>query len=107
MDLLENLLLYLIAGLIAWANPSKTVAGIECSANTFYDSDPQLNNSGDVVWTGGYLDDDGLRGEIFLYDGSSTVRLSDNPYQDVQPYLNDKGDVVWWERDDSDYELFL
>ena len=52
---------------------------------------PQLNNNGYVVW----FDYDGSDTDVFLYDGSNTIQLTDNDYDDFYPKINDNDWVVW------------
>ena len=55
-----------------------------------------------IVWTG----NDGNDTEIFLYNGSETVQLTDNDVGDFLPVTS--GNNVVWERDDgNDREIFL
>ena len=65
---------------------------------------PQINNNGDVVWSG-Y--DDSYE-EIFLYDGTSTRQLTDNHHSRAGGHqINNNGEVVWYGYDGSDHEIFL
>jgi len=74
------------------------------SRNPYYDdTNPQINNNGQVVWEG-Y---DGTDWEIFLYDGSTTTQLTNNSYDDTHPQINDNGYVVWEGYDGTDSEIFL
>ena len=61
-----------------------------------------INNSGQVVWEA--FDDHDY--EIFLYDGSKVIQLTDNERNDRKPHINDNGQVVW-EADIGDIEIFL
>jgi serralysin len=67
------------------------------------DFEPQINDNGQVVWRG----HDGSDTEIFLYDGSSTIQLTDDEYGDSFPKINNNGYVVWQRFDDPDWEIFL
>ena len=71
--------------------------------NSYSDSNPQINSSGQVVWRGR----DGSDYEIFLYDGTVTKQLTDNSFNDRNPQINDSEQVVWRGHDGSDYEIFL
>jgi hypothetical protein len=54
---------------------------------------PQINDNDDMVWTediGGYKGQ-----EVFLYDGSTTTRLTYNDYHDMHPQINNNGYVTW------------
>ncbi|MGA9260673.1 MAG: hypothetical protein WBV95_01765, partial [Desulfobacterales bacterium] len=44
--------------------------------------------------------------EIFLYDGSKIIQLTDNERNDRKPHINDSGQVVW-EADTGNTEIFL
>ena len=53
-----------------------------------------FNNNGQIVWEQ-YDTIDGEQ-EIFLYDGSFLVNLSDNTdIQDGRPAINDNGDIIF------------
>ncbi len=72
--------------------------------NSYYDANPQINDSGQVVWRGG----DGTDSEIFLYDGTTIIQLTDNSYADGFPQINDSGQVVWRGGESgTDIEIFL
>jgi hypothetical protein len=57
-----------------------------------------------VVWAG-Y---DGNDYEIFVYDGSHTIQLTDNSWQDYRPHVSGSN-VVWYGSDgsDGDWEIFF
>jgi hypothetical protein len=59
-----------------------------------YGSDAQISNNGEVVWSQ-YETTLGGDTEIFLYDGTSTIQLTNNSYADRYPQINDDGCVVW------------
>jgi hypothetical protein len=70
---------------------------------------PQINNNGYVVWQG-RDDDSGIDSEIFLYDGTNTIQLTDNSYEDHSAQINDNGYVVWCGMAGEEYgfgEIFL
>jgi len=66
-------------------------------------SSPQINASGQVVWDGWDLVDH----EIFLYDGTSTIKLTNNTFDDFSPQINDLGQVVWVGGVYNDHQVFL
>ena len=82
--------------------------------DTYNDRYPQINNNGHVVWQGGFRIEY-VGGwwmitsyyDIFLYNGTSTIQLTDNDYHDQYPQISDTGHVVWCGDDGSDYEIFL
>ena len=49
--------------------------------------DPDINNSGQVVWE--------AFGEIFLNDGTAIIQLTDNDIFEGTPQINDNGFVTW------------
>ena len=71
-------------------------------SNNYKDSEPDIYDSGRVVWEA--FDDHDY--EIFLYDGSEVIQLTDNERNDRKPHINDNGQVVW-EADIGDIEIFL
>ncbi len=66
--------------------------------NNYVDGSPNINNHGQVVWSGF----DGHDYEIFLYDGVQIIQLTNNEYLDFIPDINDKGQVVWVASDNQD-----
>ena len=52
--------------------------------NTYNDNSVQINDNGEMVWSG-Y---DGTDHEIYMYDGASITQLTDNPYYDFSPQIN-------------------
>ena len=70
-----------------------------------HDSNPQINNHGDVVW----MRYDGSDYDIFLYDGTSTTQLTNSAYTDMEPQINDLGMVVWtrWAGPGGSGEIFF
>jgi hypothetical protein len=90
--------------------------------NGFHDENPQINNNGYVVWNGGMCKTEVCKNtigdgdhEIFLYDGTTIMQITDNDYREVNPKINEMGQVVWEGCDtedcgvggDGDYEIFL
>lgn len=64
-------------------------------------SSPRISG-GQVAWFAW----DGHDYEIFLYDGSQVVQLSNNDYNDQYPEIY-AGQVAWLSYDGHDYEIFL
>ena len=63
--------------------------------NSEYEGPPQNNDNGHIVWIGM---GGGADVEIFFFDGSITVQLTDNSGYDDEvfnPQLNNEGQVVW------------
>ncbi len=74
------------------------------SANTEDDGiTPFMNGiDGDqFVWEGF----DGNDYEIFWYNGTDTIQLTNNYYHDLKPWIHD-GQVVWVGNDSVDYEIY-
>jgi hypothetical protein len=80
---------------IVWHTDSGDTAG--------WDEYPDINDSGHVVWQAG----DGHDDEIFLYDGSAIIQLTDNWHDDQYPKINNDGHVVWLSYAESDTEVYL
>lgn len=53
---------------------------------------PQINNAGQVVWS----EWDGTDHEIFFYDGTTVIQLTDNDRIDRFAQINDSGTVAWY-----------
>jgi len=64
---------------------------IQLTDNDYYDACPQINDSGEVVWSGS----DGHDKEIFYYDGANIIKVTDNDYDDNCPQINDSGEIFW------------
>jgi hypothetical protein len=56
-----------------------------------------------VTWSG--MDSDGDY-EIFLYNGTRILQLTDNGFHDIKPTIDD-GQVTWMGWDGNDYEIFF
>ncbi len=88
---------------------------IQLTNNSYGNSNPEIwgNN---VVWSGNNQVSswysqvpDGYDDEIFLYDGTTTIQLTDNKYEDVEPQIWGNN-VVWLKKDFPEYfneEIFL
>jgi len=66
--------------------------------NTIVDLKPQLNDSGFIVWEG----EVGTQDDIFLYNGTSTINLSNTDFEENFPQINNNGQVVWTENNTTD-----
>jgi hypothetical protein len=65
-----------------------------------------INNNGHVVWMGRMSEDSEC--EVFLYDRTQVIQLSDTDYYAENPAINDNGQVVWNEDHGySDAEIFF
>ena len=73
----------------------------------------QLTNNGYIVWRGLEIDPNAGRdsppspGEIFLYDGSSIIQVTNNDWVDRNPAINEEGLIVWRAFEGSEAEIFL
>jgi Tol biopolymer transport system component len=81
-----------------------------------------MNDSGQVVWVAEPVPEAGedQDSEIFLYDGTRAIQVTDNAYPDfrtiaIYPQINRSGHIVWmgcprgsvYEWDEDDWEIFL
>lgn len=80
---------------------------IEMDYDTF-----QFNDNGYMAWVGN--DGDGTDNEIFIFDGSSVIQVTDNDYQDYAMVLSEGNYCTWigsWNLDphdtSSDNEVFI
>ena len=71
--------------------------------NEFINGHPVINDDRIIAWSAGYK----WAEEIFLYDGSTTIQLTNNEYIDGYPEINQFGKVVWYGFDGQDEEIFL
>jgi hypothetical protein len=90
--------------------------GIQTISFPFYyrSDDPsdfwfEMNSNGNLVW---HEADEGATPfedyEIYFYDGSNIIRLTDNSYTDTYPHMNENSYIVWTAYVDSlDEEIFL
>lgn len=97
--------LILTTFILSFAFSAPIYPTFQLTDNNYYDTVPQINCNGDVVWQG-Y---DGSDSEIFLYDRArgAFIQLTDNNGYDAAPQINCNGDVVWQGYDGSDFEVFL
>ena len=86
----------------SYASPYKIS---QITNDSYGDYSSQINTNGYVVW----YKDTGTTGAIFLYDGTSTIQLTNNSYlvYDKIPKINDNGNVVWERYDGSHSQIFL
>lgn len=67
---------------------------------------PQINNSGYVVWEETVGDSRDPKGEIFFYDGSTTVNISNSSdSNDFSPRIGNGKQVAWISDDGHDKEI--
>jgi hypothetical protein len=64
---------------------------------------PHINDKGYIVWHR----DNGSNSEIFLYNGSTTIRLTDNSFPEAGYQINNNGYVVWHGWNGTSWEIFL
>jgi hypothetical protein len=65
---------------------------------------PDINSKGEVVWQG----DLGNWYEIFLFDGTKTVQITDNSNIDMYPKISDNGIITWSNgRNDLPYGIYI
>jgi hypothetical protein len=116
-----------VTGRVVWA--TKAIRGNRYCGISIYDGTstteiinnlysvelPQINNSGQVVWSSytDYSDNENFLSvnEIFLYNGTSVTNISNNSgFNDDSPQINDSGQVVWvgnYNVDGGYSEIFL
>ena len=70
--------------------------------DSYDDKNPQINNSGHVVWSG----EDSPGDEIYYYNGADTIQLTDNIHDDKDPQINDSGHVVWRRNGSQSHEIY-
>ncbi|MBW1999261.1 MAG: hypothetical protein JRJ29_15040 [Deltaproteobacteria bacterium] len=95
-----------------FANPLYLIT--QLTDNSYADQIDQgsnlINKNGAVVWFAavtGIPAWDQMGWEIFLYDGTTTRRLTDNGIGDRHPSVNDRGDVVWQSYDGNNWAIHL
>lgn len=69
--------------------------------------DPEINDSGQLVWRGLDRSSYPYDWEIFLYSGGIIRQLTNNTSYESYPSINNSGQVVWSGHDGSDSEIFL
>lgn len=93
---ISGCLLFLLFAPTSWSAEYQ-ITNITDNANPTWGV--KLNNVGQLAWEEG-LDEPinsgfGLNFEIFLYDGTTTDRISQNDWDDLGPRFNDAGQIVW------------
>ncbi len=72
------------------------------------DTAPQVNALGHVVWVKDLSSAPLGKKEIFFYNGSDPINLSNTfEEEDLDPQINDNDNVVWSGNDGTDYEIFF
>jgi formylglycine-generating enzyme required for sulfatase activity len=94
--LISSVLLLFFASIAASANYK--ITQIDDGHSGYH---PRISSNGHVTWYG-Y---DGPDKDIFYYNGSTTIQLTNNGYQDQGPQINSNGHVVWW-GEENDNEIF-
>ncbi len=91
--------------------PGYTLAHL--TDNSSKDFDPRVSSNGLIAWVGAYHLP-GARSvnltdfEIFLWDGNSTLQITDNDVQDSRCVVNDFGDLAWQRfGNDEESEIFV
>jgi hypothetical protein len=83
------------------------INALPISISSYDESDPQINNKGDVTWV---LTQTNLDREVLLYTGTSPTWITNDIYNNFNPRINDNGHVVWYGIDDSvigyNYEIY-
>ncbi|WP_136798707.1 TolB family protein [Desulfosediminicola ganghwensis] len=81
----------------------------QISKNSYKDWRAVINDKGHVAWSG-Y---DGNDFEIYFYDGSSIIQVTDNDYDDPCSFygynlkINNSGQIVWSAYNGSGWEIFF
>lgn len=85
--------LFFAVGFAALDSAQAAYSVYKLTNNSYDDSNPRINDDGDIAWQGSDGNDD----EIFFYDSSSgaTIQISNNTDRDYPPQINNNGDVVW------------
>jgi len=71
------------------------------------DSDPQINVYGHITWQGWMGASPMVPQEIFLFNGTTTTRLTNNLESDIIPQIGDGGYVAWEHTGVPDSHIFL
>lgn len=69
--------------------------------NTISDRNPQINDQGAVVWSGG-----GFFHDIYLYDKNTIKNISNSALNDIKPQISNRG-VVWQADGSSPSEIYF
>ena len=98
--LILSLFFFIFLSGIVWAASEYTIVELNNGNSVSEYAVSQTNNF--VAWRA-Y---DGSDYEIFKYDGSSVIQITDNEFDDTSVRINNNGIVVWSGWDGSDYEIF-
>lgn len=75
--------------------------------NAFIMSYYFLNNNGQAVWVANHTNTNHNFNEIYFYNGTSTIQITNNSIRDDLPQIADNGFIVWQAFDGQDDEIFL
>ena len=81
-------------------NVASATSAVTNNGDNLTDNNARIWGS-QVVWTGF----DGNDNEIYLYDGTQVIQLTDNDFEDSNPQIHD-GNVTWEGYDGSDLEIY-
>ena len=81
------------------------VSGISTiTTNNGYQNEPSSISGQQIVWAGTFAIAENT--EIFMWDGSSIIQLTDNSFEDGEPQISGSN-VVWQGYDGNDTEIFM
>lgn len=68
---------------------------------------PQISDNGYLTWQAVEPEIVGWNNEVYVYDGSEIINISDSPYNEYFPKINGSGNVVWDANAGLGDEIFL
>ena len=83
---------------------ASTYTSTKITNNSYDDVDPQVNDIGQIVWSGGFPG----QHDIYFYDGTKTTKITSNGLHNITPSLNNLGHIVWSAKgSNDDYEIYF
>jgi len=64
---------------------------------------PMINNNGQIAWE---LEEQTKDTEVYFWNGSDIIQITDNNVYDINPKINELGQVVWYSYDGSNTDTY-
>ena len=90
-----------IADIMLWRDGVVEVV----SGQPYDEYGPDINDAGQIVWDA-WLEDTHRSAEIFLFDGTSSIRITNDRYSDQVPRINENGQIAWT-RYEGNWDIML
>ena len=88
-----NFVVFTTVGKLYLYNFSTTTLITDDEGAGVFAMNPVVNNAGQIAW---FADDSEYDYEIYLYDSSTILQITDNDFDDWHPAISNAGEVVWY-----------